>query len=133
MKVLDILKSLVEALERRNKQELIEGPPYKDEDSVNRHLKHLDEIDPNLTVDEFNTYGDYLYTTPVDNKNVFGFISCNKGVYGVAKYDKRNRLFIVYDFDENGNPFTRTTMRFGKGRYEDEKRKYYAGEVPKGT
>ena len=44
--------------------------------------KHKSQIDPALTDDEFDIYGDYLYEAPIDNKNVFGFISCSDGVYG---------------------------------------------------
>ena len=128
---MNILKNIAESIDATNKK-IINEDPYKDIQHLNRHIKHKNEIDLKLTDDEFNIYGDYLYTAPVDNKNILGFISCNEGVWGIAKYDVRNRLFIVYFFDENNKPFTRTTMRFGRDRYEKEKQKYYAGEVPKG-
>lgn len=129
---MNILKLINNGVENIGKKVLEEGP-YKDEKHLDDHMKHKDQIDPSLTRDKFNVYGDYLYTTPIDNKNIFGFISCSNGVYGVAKYDKKNRIFIVYDFDDNNKPFTRTTMRFGMDRYLKIKERDYVGDVPQGV
>ena len=129
---MNLIKLLSDHLASNTKR-LLNEDPYRDTQHMKSHAeKHKSQIDPALTDDEFDIYGDYLYEAPIDNKNVFGFISCSDGVYGIAKYDKKNRLFIVYDFDENEKPFTRTTMRFGMGRYLQIKEKNYVGEVPSG-
>lgn len=131
--IMNNLKQITEALERINKEVLNEDP-YGSKKDLEDHVKHKREnpMLKDMSDDEFNHMGDYLYSLPVDNKNIFGYMTIRDGSTRYCKWDKRRRIFVCYTYNKDGKPITISSYIKNRKDYESQARKQSKGEIPKG-
>ena len=98
------------------------------------YQKHKKEY-PEWTEEEYEKYAEELALKPVDNKNIFGYMSKDKqDRIAYVKWDKDTELFTVYVYKGN-KPYTVTAFRKSKREYEGGKwdSNYgYVDEIPRG-
>lgn len=107
-----------------------------DKDNQRSHYqKHKKEC-PEWTEEECKKHAEDLTLKPVDNKNIFGYMSKDKqNEIAYVKWDKDAELFVVYNYKEN-QPCIITSNRKSKREYEGEKwdNNYgYFDEIPVGN
>lgn len=99
----------------------------------NAHFKkHQKQFSSETTVKEYERLADKLQRTPVDNKNILGYMSLtreNRTAY--CKYDKEQELFVVYTY-RNGEPFTITCYKKNWRDFTSAKAIEYFDEIPIG-
>lgn len=112
---------------------LDEDGPYSSKDELDIHLKHRDENASiaDMSDEEFNCMGDYLYTKDVDNINIFGYKTIRNDDVRYCKWDKNTHIFICYDY-RDGKPYTVTCYKKNQQNYERGAKNQSKGEIPKG-
>lgn len=99
----------------------------------NHYIKHIvrgkELLD--ITEEEYELLANQLQTTPVNYKNVLGYISDYNGRESYCKYDKDTGLFVVYYYKDN-TPLTVTAYIKSPRKYEADKAVEYIDEIPKG-
>lgn len=104
---------------RLNNLSELEEQAFKDKNKRNSHyLKHPIKGMNSETI--YEKEADKLALTPIDNINIFGYIS-NKN-NSICKWDKKNRLFVVYYMKDN-KPIIKSFYRKGKSEYEKDRDK----------
>lgn len=103
----------------------------------NRHrhyIKHV--IDGkefgDITEEEYEKLAESLQSSPVDNKNIFGYISDYKGNTSYCKYEKSTGIFVVYYYSNNNEPLTITCYMKLWRKYQMDKAIEYFDEIPQG-
>ena len=108
---------------------------FTSEYNKNAHYQKHQKEYPEWTEDEYEKYAEELAYKPVDNKNIFGYISGDaQGREAYVKWDKNTELFTVYTYRGN-KPYTITAFRKSKREYEGGKwdNVYgYIDEIPSG-
>lgn len=111
---------------------------YSSEENRHKHYeKHIvrgKEYD--VTEEQYEQDAEDLAKTPVDYKNIFGYMSKNEdtGKISYCKWNKNTELFTAY-FYKDGEPLTITSFRRDKRGYESEKwsdKFPYVDEIPSG-
>ena len=97
----------------------LEEQAFKDKNKRNSHYnKHpIKGINSEIA---YEKEADKLALTEIDNINIFGYIS-NKN-NSICKWNKKNRLFVVYYMKDN-QPIIKSFYRKGKVEYEKDKDK----------
>ena len=109
-------ESLKEAFEQLKK---IDEQAFKDKYKRKSHyIKHpIKGINSEI---KYEKEADKLALTPIDNINIFGYIS-NKN-NSICKWDKKNRLFVIYTMDKNNKyPIIKSFYRKSRSDYEKDK------------
>ena len=65
------------------------------------------------------------------DKNIFGYMTVKNGKTRYCKWDKRNRLFVCYEY-RNNIPTTVSSYMKSRKNYEAQASKQKHGEIPKG-
>lgn len=95
-------------------------------------LKHKNEFVKELTAAEYEDLADALQRTPVNNKNILGYMSLTEdGRTAYCKYDKDKELFVVYTY-RKGTPFTITCYKKNWRDFNGDKAIEYFDEIPNG-
>ena len=95
-------------------------------------VKHKKEFSKDVTVDDYEQLADKLQRTPVNNKDILGYMSQtrdNRTAY--CKYDKNNELFVVYTY-RKGVPYTITCYKKNWRDFNGDKAIEYFDEIPTG-
>ena len=126
------LRQLVEALDRIN-EGILNEDPYGTKQEMHDHLKHRDENPAyqNMPDKDFSKLGDYLYTLPVDNQDIFGYQTKKNGKIRYCKWDRRTKIFICYEY-RKGKPVTVSHYMKSQKKYEAQAAHQKKGEIPKG-
>ncbi len=86
----------------------------------------------NMSMDEYEQAAEQLAKTPVDHKNIFGYVSqTREGKYAYCKYNKQNGYFTVYTY-KNGTPYTITFFTKTWRDFTGDKAIEYYDEIPVG-
>lgn len=95
-----------------------------------KHITKYKEFD--LTIDEYERAAEELALTPIDNVNIFGYISeTPAGKTAYCKYDKAKKYFTVYTYN-NFKPLTITMHKKEYYEYLCDKMVEFHAEMPFG-
>lgn len=95
-----------------------------------KHIKRNKEIQ-DISEEEYEQLADQLQRTPVNYKNILGYISDYGEKTSYCKYDKDTGLFVVYYY-KGDEPLTVTAYIKTLRKYTSDKAVEYVDEIPKG-
>ena len=97
-----------------------------------KHVTTNNEFN-NMTEEQYEQEAEKLARTPVDNKNIFGYIQKRDDLISYVKYNKDNEFFTVYTYKRNNTtPYTITFFRKSWRQYNGDKAFDYFDEIPQG-
>ena len=102
---------------------------YNLENHYDKHVVKRKEYD--VTPEEYEAIADKLQRTPIDNKNIFGYISEVDGKEAYVKWNKATEDFVVYTY-KNNIPYTISLYKKTYREYNSEMWDSYVGEIPTG-
>lgn len=92
-----------------------------------KHVKDEKQFD--YSEEEYEKRADELSRTPIDNKNIFGYMSLTReGRTARCKYNRETGEFVVYAL-RDGIPYTITMYRKTWREYTGDKAIEYFGEI----
>lgn len=96
-----------------------------------QHVKH-DGLFGRISMKEYEQLADDLQKSPVDNVNVFGYVSNYDGRISYSKYDINTGIYVSY-FYKGSEPYIITCYILDKeNKYFNREKKYKIGNIPKG-
>lgn len=95
-------------------------------------VKHKKQFSRELTAADYEILADKLQRTPVNNKDILGYMSLTReGRTAYCKYDKNQELFVVYTY-RKGTPYTITCYKKNWRDFSGDKAIEYFDEIPVG-
>lgn len=95
----------------------------------NKHIQKEKEYE--WTKEEYDKYSEILMNTPVNHKNIDGYVMSTEEGDRYCKYDKDTELFVVYRY--NGDvPEAITAFKRPWRKYQGHKAAEYIDEIPQG-
>lgn len=102
---------------------------YNLEKHYTKHIKKEKEY--NWTQEEYDKYTEELMKTPVNHKDIDGYVIDTEEGQRYCKYNTNNELFVIYRYDGN-EPEAITSFKRPYRDYQGKKYTEYVDEIPNG-
>lgn len=101
--------------------------------NLDKHYeKHIEkEKEYDWTKEEYDKYSEILMKTPVNHRNIDGYVVSTDEGDRYCKYDKNTELFVMYRYTGN-EPEAITAFKRPWRKYQGIKAAEYMDEIPEG-
>lgn len=107
---------------------------FTNQNNLDKHYrKHIEkEKEYDWTKEEYDKYSEILMKTPVNHRNIDGYVMETEEGNRYCKYDKDTELFVIYRYNGNNEPEAITAFKRPWRKYQGNKLIDYIDEIPEG-